>query len=119
MQKDGKLAAQVAFNIMLAHAKAVQVYRQLALDGEIGVVLNLTPSYTRNDSVEDKKAAAYADLLFNRSFLDPLVKHQFPKELCEILVANKSLPEVAKADVDLITSSHIDFLGVNYYVPGV
>lgn len=55
MQKDGKLAAQVAFNIMLAHAKAVQVYRQLALDGEIGVVLNLTPSYTRNDSVEDKK----------------------------------------------------------------
>ena len=116
-KKDGKLAAQVAFNIMLAHAKAVQVYRQLALDGEIGVVLNLTPSYTRNDSVEDKKAAAYADLLFNRSFLDPLVKHQFPKELCEILVANKSLPEVAKADVDLITSSHIDFLGVNYYVP--
>lgn len=47
------------------------------------------------------------------------MKHQFPKELCEILVANKSLPEVAKADVDLITSSHIDFLGVNYYVPGV
>jgi len=116
-KKDGKLAAQVAFNIMLAHAKAVQVYRQLALDGEIGVVLNLTPSYTRSDSAEDIKAAWYADLLFNRSFLDPLVKHQFPKELCEILVANKCMPEVAKADVELITSSQIDFLGVNYYVP--
>ena len=69
-KKDGKLAAQVAFNIMLAHAKAVHLYRKLELPGEIGVVLNLTPSYTRNNSDEDKKAAWYADLFFNRSFLD-------------------------------------------------
>ena len=55
LAKDGKLAAQVAFNIMLAHAKAVHLYRKLELPGEIGVVLNLTPSYTRNNSDEDKK----------------------------------------------------------------
>ncbi|MGQ7173593.1 family 1 glycosylhydrolase, partial [Escherichia sp. R-CC3] len=88
-----------------SHAKAVQVYRELELPGEIGVVLNLTPSYTRNDSEEDKKAAWYADLLFNRSFLDPLVKHEFPKELCEILAMHDCLPEIKKADVDLITDS--------------
>ena len=64
---------------MLAHAKAVTAYRELALAGEIGVVLNLTPSYTLTDSDADKKAAGYADLFFNRSFLDPLVKHEFPK----------------------------------------
>jgi len=116
-KKDGKLAAQVAFNIMLAHAKAVKCYRELDLDGEIGVVLNLTPSYTRSDSAEDHKAAWYADLLFNRSFLDPLVKHQFPPELCEVLAANNCLPQVSKDDIALITSSSIDFLGVNYYVP--
>ncbi|RCA00783.1 glycoside hydrolase family 1 protein, partial [Klebsiella pneumoniae] len=61
-KKDGRLAAQVAFNIMLAHAKAVTAYRELALAGEIGVVLNLTPSYTLTDSDADKKAAGYADL---------------------------------------------------------
>lgn len=116
-KKDGRLAAQVAFNIMLAHAKAVREFRTLALESEIGVVLNLTPSYTRNDSAEDKKAAWYADLFFNRSFLDPLVKHQFPKELCEILAAHDCLPEVTKADVELISGSRVDFLGVNYYVP--
>ena len=116
-KKDGKLAAQVAFNIMLAHAKAVECYRQQQLPGEIGVVLNLTPSYTRNDSPEDKKAAWYADLLFNRSFLDPLVKHQFPKELCELLALHNCLPETTKQEVSLITDSRIDFLGVNYYVP--
>ncbi len=27
------------------------------------------------------------------------------------------LPEIKKADVDLITDSQVDFLGVNYYVP--
>ncbi|MFP2684699.1 glycoside hydrolase family 1 protein [Enterobacter ludwigii] len=116
-KKDGKLAAQVAFNIMLAHARAVNVYREMGLPGEIGVVLNLTPSYTRSDSEADKKAAWYADLLFNRSFLDPLVKHEFPKELCEILTANGCLPEVSRQDVETILQSRIDFLGVNYYVP--
>jgi len=116
-KKDGKLAVQVAFNIMLAHAKAVQVFRERSESGEIGVVLNLTPTYTRSDSAEDKKAAWYADLLFNRSFLDPLVKHQFPKELCELLAFHHCLPEAAPEDVRLITDSRIDFLGVNYYVP--
>ncbi|HEI8866333.1 TPA: glycoside hydrolase family 1 protein [Serratia odorifera] len=116
-KKDGKLAAQVGFNIMLAHAKAVKCYRDLKLNGEIGVVLNLTPSYARSDSEEDQKAAWYADLLFNRSFLDPLVKHQFPTALCELLASHDCLPEVDKADVTLITDSRVDFLGVNYYVP--
>lgn len=45
------------------------------------------------------------------------MKHQFPKELCEILAAHHCLPEVTKADVELITGSRVDFLGVNYYVP--
>ena len=116
-KKDGRLAAQVAFNIMLAHAKAVTAYRELALAGEIGVVLNLTPSYTLTDSDADKKAAGYADLFFNRSFLDPLVKHEFPKALCEILAAHDCLPTTSKDDVALILSADIDFLGVNYYVP--
>ncbi|EPH9823430.1 glycoside hydrolase family 1 protein [Klebsiella aerogenes] len=34
-KKDGKLAAQVAFNIMLAHAKAVHLYRKLELPGDV------------------------------------------------------------------------------------
>lgn len=102
---------------MLAHAKAVTAYRELALAGEIGVVLNLTPSYTLTDSDADKKAAGYADLFFNRSFLDPLVKHEFPKALCEILAAHDCLPTTSKDDAALILSADIDFLGVNYYVP--
>ncbi len=54
---------------MLAHAKAVTAYRELALAGEIGVVLNLTPSYTLTDSDADKKAAGYADLFLTAASL--------------------------------------------------
>ena len=114
--KDGRLAAQVAFNIMLAHAKAVREFRALALESEIGVEAESDAVLYPQRQWEDK-AAWYADLFFNRSFLDPLVKHQFRKSCAEILARATAPPEVTKADVELITGSRVDFLGVNYYVP--
>lgn len=116
-KNDAKLGALVAFNTLLAHGKSVHLFKSMDLDSEIGIVLNLTPSYTRNNSPEDIKAAWYADLIFNRSFLDPILKNEFPKELCEILKEHSCLPNVTRDDVEIITSSTIDFLGVNYYVP--
>ena len=116
-KKDMKLAVQVAFNIMLAHAFAVKEYRKLDLNGEIGVVLNITPSYTRDDREEDKVAAKYADLFFNKSFMDPLVNGYFTKELVEILKEYSLMPTYEEEDKVLILSQKIDFLGLNYYVP--
>ncbi|MDG3088541.1 glycoside hydrolase family 1 protein [Vibrio hannami] len=117
-KKDGKLAVQVGYNIILAHAKAVHAFHKLALkDSKIGIVLNLTPSYTRSDSEEDNKAAWYADLLFNRSFLDPMVKNQIPQELCEVLNEQRIIPETTAEEIEVITSAKVQFLGVNYYVP--
>lgn len=116
-KKDMKLAVQVAYNIILAHAKAVQEYRRQKLDGKIGVILNLTPTYTRDERAEDKKAAHIADLFFNRSFLDPMVKGEFPQELIEILKEHNMLPETTEEEKSIILNSKVDYLGVNYYVP--
>ncbi len=116
-KKDMKLAVQVAYNIILAHAKAVQEYRRQKLDGKIGVILNLTPTYTRDERAEDKKAAHIADLFFNRSFLDPMVKGEFPQELIEILKEHNMLPETTEEEKNIILNSKVDYLGVNYYVP--
>ncbi|NLS12516.1 glycoside hydrolase family 1 protein [Vibrio sp. SM6] len=117
-KKDGKLAVQVGYNIILAHAKAVHAFHQLALaDTQIGVVLNLTPSYTRDDRAADQQAAWYADLLFNRSFLDPMVKNEIPQELCELFAEQNITPETTSEELECITSAKIQFLGVNYYVP--
>lgn len=116
-KKDMKLAVQVAYNIILAHAKTVQEYRRQKFDGKIGVILNLTPTYTRDERAEDKKAAHIADLFFNRSFLDPMVKGEFPQELIEILKEHNMLPETTEEEKNIILNSRVDYLGVNYYVP--
>lgn len=116
-KKDPKLAVQVGFNTILAHAKAVKIYRSLNLKGQIGVILNLTPSYPRSNSAEDLEASEMADLFFNRSFLDPMVKGEFPEKLVGVLKLHSLLPEYTKEEKEEILSQKIDFLGVNYYVP--
>ncbi|MBM9834056.1 glycoside hydrolase family 1 protein, partial [Enterococcus faecalis] len=74
-----KHAVQVGFHETLASAKAIKVYHEMNLDGEIGIILNLTPSYPRDENdPEDVKAAQIADAFFNRSFLDPAVNGTFP-----------------------------------------
>ena len=88
---DGKRGAQVAYHTALASAKAIECYRSLKLDGQIGIILNLTPSYPRSEqNPEDVKAANIADLCFNKSFLDPAIKGEYPKELVEFLRQNNS-----------------------------
>lgn len=115
---DGKRAAQVGFNTMLASAKAIEAYKNLGQDGEIGIILNLTPSYPRStENEEDVKAAHIADLFFNRSFLDPSVKGEFPSDLVDLLKENAVLPTYEVQDLEIIKNNTIDFLGVNYYQP--
>ncbi|MCQ8211030.1 glycoside hydrolase family 1 protein [Cetobacterium somerae] len=116
-KKDPKLATQVAYNIILAHAKVVNLYKKMEISGKIGVILNLTPSYARSNNEEDLKASYMADLFFNRSFLDPMLKGEFPQDLCEILREHNLTPEVTIDELKKIKIAKVDFLGVNYYVP--
>ncbi|MGE6223051.1 glycoside hydrolase family 1 protein [Aeromonas media] len=114
---DFRRAATVAYHTMLAHAKAVQRYRELGQDGQIGIILNLTPSYPRSQHPADLKAAKIADLMFNRSFLDPAVKGAYPAELVELLREYDQLPACEPGDAALLAAGKIDLLGVNYYQP--
>ena len=116
--QDGKRAAQVAFHTMLANAKAIKEYKELGQDGQIGIVLNLTPSYPRStENEEDVKAAHIADLFFNRSFLDSAVLGEVPSELVELLKQYNVLPVYEDGDVELIKNNTVQYLGVNYYQP--
>lgn len=113
---DFKKAIQVAYHTMIAHKKAVQYYHG-NFNGEIGIILNLTPSYPRSQHPADLKAAHLCDLLFNRSFLDPAVKGEYPKDLIELLATYDLLPQIEPDDEQLIRDHQIDLLGVNYYQP--
>ena len=112
-----KRAVQVAYHIMLSSALAISEYRKLNLDGQIGIIINLTPSYPRSNSKEDLEASNIADLILNRSFLDPSVHGEFPWELIEFVKEKDLMPIYTKEDVDIIKNNTVDLLGVNYYQP--
>ncbi|ADL53725.1 glycoside hydrolase family 1 protein [Clostridium cellulovorans] len=115
---DFKRAVQVAYNTNIATARAIEKFRTLNLnDAKIGVILNLTPSYPRSNSDEDLKAANIADLLFNRSFLDPATKGEYPEELVRFIKENNLTPVVQEGDKELLKNNTIDLVGVNYYQP--
>ena len=114
---DFRRAATVAYHTMLAHAAAVQAYRAQEQDGQIGIILNLTPSYPRSQHPADLKAAHLADLFFNRSFLDPAVRGEYPADLVSLLREYDQLPHIEAGDAELLAAGRVDLLGVNYYQP--
>ncbi|MDI5788487.1 family 1 glycosylhydrolase [Bacillus licheniformis] len=71
-------AVQVAYHEILSNAKAVEAYRRLGATANRHH-LNLTPSYPRSQHPADVRASEIADAFFNRSFLDPAVKGEFPQ----------------------------------------
>lgn len=110
-------AVQVAYHTILSSAKAIKIYKSMKLDGKIGIILNLTPSYPRSQHPADLKASVLCDAFFNRSFLDPSVKGTFPTELVDILKEEGYMPVIEDGDLTIIKENTVDLLGVNYYQP--
>lgn len=113
-----KHAVQVGYHEALASALAIQAYHQMNLGGQIGIILNLTPSYTRDENnPADVKASQLADAFFNRSFLEPAIKGEYPQDLIEVVKQLDLLPERKAEDAAIFKENTIDFLGINYYQP--
>ncbi|MBE6051010.1 MAG: glycoside hydrolase family 1 protein [Clostridium sp.] len=118
--RNGKKAIQVMYNINLASAKAIKLYKEKGYNsngGNIGIVLNLTPSYSRSNDKEDMEASKFSDNFFNNSFLDPAIKGEFTKELISVFEKDEVLWEYTEEELRIIKENTIDFLGVNYYQP--
>ncbi len=116
---DGKKAIQVAYNIQLASAKAIQAFKAHKKNPEarIGIVLNLTPPYPATDSKEDVAASEYADMWLNQFFMRPSTLGEFPEKLMTVFEKDGVLFEATSEELALIKENTIDFLGVNYYHP--
>jgi len=109
---DRRLALQVAHHVLLAHGLAMPVLRENAPKAQHGIVLNFTPSYALDDSIEARQTATLMDGTFNRWFADPLFKGRYPEDIWELY--GELVPKVDDGDMAQIAAP-IDFLGVNYY----
>jgi beta-glucosidase len=95
----------------LAQGMAIQALRAHRGDLKIGATLALQPCRPTGGLPWNKLASDGLDELWNRAYLDPLLKGSYPKGVM------KNVEPVLK-DGDLkITRQPVDFVGVNYYSP--
>lgn len=110
---------RAAHHVMLSHGMAVPEIRRRSPGSEVGIVLNLVPAYPHSDSAADRDAARWLDGFFNRWYLDPIFRGEYPEDVIADRVSlghleSEVLPFVRDGDLDII-SGPIDCLGVNYY----
>jgi beta-glucosidase len=117
--RDPAEALRAVHHVLLSHGRAVEVLREHAPDARCGIVLNLMPVHPATDSDADRDAARRLDGTFNRWFLDPLFRRNYPEDVIADRVrrghlAEPVLPCVEAGDLATIATP-LDFLGVNYY----
>jgi beta-glucosidase len=111
--KDGYIASHL---VNVAHAKAIEAYRNCEYsDGKIGITLNLGTVYPESDTPLNNQAVQIIDGLYNRWFLDPVIKASYPKDTLDFLKQKFDYPPIPEDDLDLLEENPLDFLGINNY----
>lgn len=112
--KDHRSMMQSAHHVLLSHGLAVPKIRAHSAKAQVGITLNLCPAYGASQSEADRKAQHSFDGQFNRWFLDPLYKGQYPADIIEEYSQHSSLDFVKEGDLKAMQAP-LDFLGINYY----
>jgi beta-glucosidase len=108
-------AVKTAHHYQLAHARAVEAFREVVPDGKVGAALNLSPVYPETDSDADKNAADRYDGFLNRWYVDSMIKGGYPEDVLEFYEKKFNAPDIQPGDMELIKNNPMDFIGLNYY----
>ena len=103
---------RVVHNQLRGHGLAAARLKALHPLSQVGISLNMSPAYPATGSEADVRAAALADQLVNRLFLDPLLTGGYPEPLWSKLRWLR--PAIRPGDMEQIRFP-LDFLGINYY----
>jgi beta-glucosidase len=102
--------------MILAHAKAVQIYHtkyQKEQKGIIGMVVQTSWFEPISNSIADKKAAERAQSFYSNWILDPVVYGKYPEEMVKLL--GSALPRFLSSELKSLKNYKSDFLGINHY----
>lgn len=111
-----------SYHILIAHKKCVELFESMDLKAkygcEIGIVLDAMVPYPRDPKNEfDQRASYYADLVKNRSFLDPVLKGEISQDYLDMVEMCECELPIMEGDLELIAKYPVDFVGINYYRP--
>lgn len=119
-RQEGVAGLVAAHHLMLGHGLVVDELRRRGSTADLGITLNLTVADPFDpDEPADVDAAHRVDHLWNRVFLDPILRGSYAEDLHPITAGmtwqGRPWEEfVHDGDLALI-STPIDVLGVNYY----
>lgn len=120
-EQNTKKWMQWNYNKSLATAKVVKLFKQMQLKekfgAKIGNIINPEVTYARSSAEHDQKAARIYDLFFNRVFLDPSIKGEFPPELYELMEKHDITFDYTEDELRLIKENTVDYVGLNLYFP--
>ncbi|MBP2168138.1 6-phospho-beta-glucosidase/beta-glucosidase [Erwinia toletana] len=101
----------------LATARVVKLFREQGYQGTVGTILNPEVTYPRSSAPHDVQAAEMYDLFYNRVFLDPAIKGEYPAQLMALLAGHQVQWEYDAAELQLIADYRVDEVGINLYYP--
>lgn len=120
-EQNTKKWMQWNFHKALATAKVVELFKQKGLKekngAKMGVILNPEVTYARSSAPHDQQAAKIYDLFFNRIFLDPSIKGDYPQELFDLMTKHEIAFEYTQEDLSIIRQNTVDYVGINLYYP--
>jgi beta-glucosidase len=115
-RKTERDALAAGHHVLLAHGRAAEVIRREAQDSEVGISVDLVPTYPFSEAEADVEAARHSDGFRNRWFLEPVLGHGYPEDMLQRYA--EILPTIEDGDLEKIAAP-LDFLGVNYYTRSV
>lgn len=120
-EQNTKKWMQWNHNKVLATAKVVELFKQKGLKektgAKIGVILNPEVTYARSSAEHDQEAAKMYDLFFNRIFMDPSIKGEYPSELFDVMEKHGISFTYTTEELKTIKDNTVDYVGLNLYFP--
>ena len=111
--RAGSLLA--AHNLILAHFRAVRLYKSMNLGGKIGAVHAIVPITPETTSEEDMGAAARMAMYRFDWYMQPMAEGKYPQKILDDCPAFRdNMPEGYQQDLDKWFAP-MDFVGLNYY----
>lgn len=115
-KNDKKLALLAGHHVLIAHFRAVRLYKSMNLGGKIGAVNCITALSPYGINEEDLEATQRHTENFFGWWTEPMLEGTYPRQLIrECPHIRDNMPEHFQEDLDKWFIP-MDFIGVNFYI---
>ena len=115
-EKNYAHAFQVSHHYNLASALAIKLFREMNMEGKIGIVLNPMPVDILEDNESNQKARKIAYDYLSDWYISPALTGHYPKEMLEFCKKTYQSPVIEEDEIRIMEENIGDYLGINYYM---